>query len=198
MREFWDDRYGSEEFIYGTAPNEWFALHLQSLPPGRALFPAEGEGRNAVYAAEKGWTVDAFDFSESAALKAGKLAREHGVGINYDVCGWEEFAWPEAVYDLVVLSYVHMDPESRKAFHKKVYQSLKPGGTLILEAFSPEQLNYSSGGPKNPEWLFTPGDLESDFSGLNISHLNKETVILREGEGHSGEASVVRMLALKP
>lgn len=162
------------------------------------MFPAEGEGRNAVYAAEKGWSVDAFDFSESAALKAGILAREHGVGINYVVGGWEEFAWPGAACDLVVLSYVHMDSVSREAFHRKVYQSLKPGSTLILEAFSSEQLKYSSGGPKNPEWLFTPGDLESDFSGLNISYLKKETVFLREGEGHSGKASVVRMLALKP
>jgi hypothetical protein len=197
MKEFWDERFADEEFVYGTDPNEWFAFHLENLKPGKAFFPAEGEGRNAVYAARKGWQVHAFDFSESAARKAGKLADKNGVNLSYMVCGWEEFPWKPGTYDLVVLSYVHLPPEARKKLHQKVIESLKAGGTVLLEAFSPKQLHYRSGGPKNPDWLFSLSDVKNDFFGLNIIQLREELVELKEGPGHNGEASVVRMQALK-
>ncbi len=198
MKEFWDDRYAADEFIYGTDPNEWLAHHLENLTPGKALFPAEGEGRNAVYAAKKGWQSEAFDFSKSAAKKAGKLARENGVNLSYSVCGGEDYPWQAGVYDLILLSYVHMEPESRQIFHRKVLEALKPGGTVILEAFSPEQLHYQSGGPKNADWLFSLEDLQKDFAGMQVSEIKQEIIQLNEGTGHHGEGSVVRFLARKP
>lgn len=197
MRAFWDERYAADEFAYGIHPNRFFQSSVESLSPGRALFPAEGEGRNAVYAASLGWECHAFDFSSSAKEKAEAFAKKTGLLIDYRCCSFEEYQGDAAGYDLVVLVFAHMPPVLRPLLHQRVIEWLKPGGTLILEGFTPEQLGYTSGGPKDEAMLFTEAMLRDDFAGLEIRTIEKTITVLDEGPFHQGEASVIRMIAAK-
>ncbi|TDQ18509.1 methyltransferase family protein [Algoriphagus boseongensis] len=203
MKEFWNSRYQESEYAYGTEPNEFLKEKLEGLTPGMALFPAEGEGRNAVFAAQKGWDVTAFDFSESAKVKAQKLASERGVEINYQVASFEEFEAKESSFDLLVLIFAHFLPSKRKEYHRKLSQFLKPGGLVILEAFSKNHIQFNSvnekaGGPKDPEFLFSEENLKADFSGFEILQLEVVEKELKEGNYHVGKSSVIQMIAKKP
>jgi SAM-dependent methyltransferase len=197
MKTFWDQRYAEEHFVYGKEPNAFFRQELDRLTPGRLLLPADGEGRNAVYAASRGWQVDAFDYSQSAQQKATQLAAEKNVSIRYFLADIQSFEWPADAYDVIGLFFVHLQPDSRPFLHQKVMHSLKKGGTLILEGFAKEQLPLSSGGPKNPDMLFSKAMLEEDFSAYPSHHLTQESVTLEEGVYHNGQAEVIRMLVKK-
>jgi hypothetical protein len=151
-KQFWNTRYGENETVYGKNPNEYFKQFIDSHKPGAILLPAEGEGRNAVYAASKGWQVDAFDFSETAREKALHLAKENGVKINYWLGDLATFK-AEKKYDAVGLIYVHLPESIRKPFHEQAYQSLESGSFLVLEAFAKEQAQYESGGPRDKALL---------------------------------------------
>ncbi|MFD2516121.1 class I SAM-dependent methyltransferase [Pontibacter locisalis] len=197
MKDFWNDRYSQEQMIYGAEPNVFFREHLQHLQPGKLLLPAEGEGRNAVYAALKGWQVAAFDFSEAGYKKAMALAEQRGVIINYQVTDAMNFdCEPESV-DAVALIYAHFPPALRLQLHQKVIRWLKPGGTVILEAFHPNQLSYSSGGPKDKVMLYKAEMLQDDFNLLKIQQLDEVDIQLNEGAYHSGAGFVTRMVAQK-
>lgn len=196
-KEFWNKRYQADEFIYGTEPNVYFKKAIDSLKPGKILLPAEGEGRNAVYAARRGWVVDCFDLSKVAKQKALELAREYQVTISYDVADIHNYTWPNEIYDAVGLIYVHDSRDIRQLMHYRSVESLKPGGTLIFEAFHKDQLNYDSGGPRNEENLYDLEELEKDFKGLSIKELDRYEVTLSEGRYHRGEAAVVRLVAQK-
>ncbi|MCB9284883.1 MAG: class I SAM-dependent methyltransferase [Lewinellaceae bacterium] len=199
MKKFWDERYAEPEYVYGEEPNEFLKAFLDTYPepPGRLLLPGEGEGRNAVYAARKGWEVVGFDQSRSGREKAVQLAARHGVSIRYDVCDVLDFPFEEASFDLIGLFFFHLPLELRRHTHQQVYQALKPGGTLIAELFSPRQIGRSSGGPQVRELLYDTEDLKQDFKDLNIRYLAEENVHLREGKYHEGEAAVVRLIAQK-
>jgi 2-polyprenyl-3-methyl-5-hydroxy-6-metoxy-1,4-benzoquinol methylase len=197
MRNFWDERYSQAEYIYGKEPNLFLKEMLNTVEPGTLLLPGEGEGRNAVYAAGMGWQVDAFDSSMEAQKKAQKLAYDKNVKINYTLSDLKTFNYHANHYDAIGLIYIHMAPQLRKEMHHKIIESLKPGGILILEAFSKEQLEYSSGGPKDKEMLFDIEDIKDDFSKLSIEILKKEVVELNEGMGHSGLGSVIRFVGRK-
>jgi len=194
MKDKWNNRYSVPEYVYGTEPNEFFKEQLSKLPPGRLLLPGEGEGRNAVYAAKQGWHVDAFDFSDQADRKAQNLAQQKNVNIHYTVSSYENYNYPVHYYNAAGLIYTHMPPDIRSTIHEKIICSLKPGGKLILEAFHKEQINYSSGGPRDIDMLYDEEDLISDFDGLNMSVLEKKKITLREGALHSGDAVVVRFV----
>ena len=197
-REMWDQRYASEEYVYGTAPNLFFEQTLRDLTPGTLLLPAEGEGRNAVFAAGCGWKVSAFDQSVEARSKALKLAAEKGVEIDYTIGDLEHYSFPEELFDAIALIFVHMPGSKRRALHRKFAGMLKPGGTLILAGFAREQVAYSSGGPKDESMLFSLEELKQDFEGLEIrlaEHLETE---LSEGDHHKGTASVIHMLVVRP
>ncbi len=194
MKEKWNERYASPDFIYGTEPNAFFKQQLNKYTPGRLLLPGEGEGRNAVYAAKHGWTVDAFDLSKQAMKKAQYLARSRNVKINYTKATYEEYNYPHHTYDAVGLIYAHMPSIVRSIIHKQLIQSLKPSGVIILEAFHKDQLNYTSGGPKDIDMLFDEDELASDFEGIDILLLEKRKIHLQEGTFHSGDAVVVQML----
>lgn len=198
MKEMWNSRYSIEDYVYGENPNVFFSHQLALLESGKILFPAEGEGRNAVYAALHGWQTDAFDFSESAKEKATKLATKHGVTINYRISSLLDFIGDESGYDCIALTYVHVPNEIRSVFHKKISKLLAPGGTIILEGFSKQQLGKPSGGPKIESMMFSANELRSDFEDLSISLLIEEDTILNEGEFHRGNASVVRLVATMP
>lgn len=198
MREMWDARYSQSEYAYGEEPNTFFSQQLSKLENGRLLLPAEGEGRNAVFAAKKGWKVDAFDFSKSAKEKAVKLADKNRVIINYDVCSFEDFEADDGSYDCISLTFVHLKEKERKNLHNKLIKYLSAGGTLIFEGFSKNQKNNNTGGPKDASILFSIEELKSDFKDLTIKMLIEEDTILNEGKFHKGKASVIRLLATKP
>lgn len=202
MKEFWNQRYREKEFAYGIEPNEFLKEQLAQLPPGRILFPGEGEGRNAVYAAQLGWQVNAFDWSEEAKNKAIRLAERFGVSIDYQVGEFEHIDLPASAYDAVSLVFVHFPADKRRLFHRRLLQSLKPGGTLILEGFSKEHIRWNSqnervGGPKDPTMLFSIDELQDDFAGLGISLLEEKEVELNEGLFHVGIAAVIRVVGKK-
>ena len=197
MKEFWNDRFNSDDYIYGKEPNRYFASFINKANyTGHALFPAEGEGRNAVFAAEKGWKVTAFDQSEVARDKALKLAEERNAGINYQLSDALEFETEEK-FNLIVIIFLHLQPDPRKIFHKNIIKHLKKDGCLLMEVFSKKQINHDTGGPKNPEMLYTTEMLESDFNELKIIRNEALTVHLKEGDYHSGEAEVIRFAASK-
>ena len=196
MKEMWEERYAADEYAYGEEPNAFFKACLDRLPdPGRILLPAEGEGRNAVYAARRGWTVDAFDFSEAGRQKALRLAERHGVDINYEVADYETAHVAPGAYDAVALIFAHKHESIRSAVHEKLASALKPGGYLFLEAYSKEQLGYGTGGPPTAELLYTLEDVREDFSELDILELEVVEAEIHEGRYHTGLASVVRLVA---
>lgn len=198
---FWDRRYAESDYVYGTAPNVFFAEVLATLPPGRLLLPCEGEGRNAVYAAAKGWSVQAFDQSAAGRDKALRLAREQGLDpalIDYQLTDVRRFTPDPGDYDLIALIYTHFEPETRGAFFRQLQHWLRPGGQVLLEAFSPAQLELSSGGPKDPQLLFTRPMLQADFQELALLQLEQLRIVLDEGPFHQGEADVLRLRARRP
>jgi SAM-dependent methyltransferase len=198
MKQFWDERYATSQFVYGKEPNGYFSSELDKLAPGRILLPGEGEGRNAVHAALSGWEVDAFDQSRVAREKALAFAADMGVQVQYRACPLYEFPFQAHHYDVVGLTFFHVPGPDRMYLHKQVHETLVPGGIVILEAFHMEQLGRKTGGPQSPELLFDEEMLLSDFSGLKTVSLEKKIVFLNEGPFHQGEASVIRFTGVKP
>ncbi len=196
MKDFWNERFCGDEFVYGTAANEFLKNQLVGLPIGKILFPAEGEGRNAVFAASLGWQVFAYDFAEKGRKKANQLAKSQNINLNYDIFTHQEAVYPEAEFDAIALIYCHTT--DRQFLHHKVWQWLKPGGKIILEGFSKDQLNYNSGGPKDLSMLFSIEEIEQDFSNSQQKFTRQETIVLNEGKHHCGQASVVRAVITKP
>ncbi len=194
---FWNQRYAQPGYAYGEAPNAFLTEALNGLTPGKILFPGEGEGRNAVYAATEGWTVDAFDQSEAGRDKAMLLAAKNNVRLNYQISGAADFAPEESTYDAIVLIFFHLPMPLRSMFHQKIASWLKPGGIVILEGFNKSQLGKASGGPQQLNMLWDKETVEADFSEMKISYLEEKSVILEEGIYHMGEASVIRMLATR-
>lgn len=193
----WNQRYEGEEYAYGTEPNLFFRELIQSLPPGKLLLPAEGEGRNAVFAARLGWSVTAVDFAGQGARKAALLAERHHVKIDYFVADIADFEFPRNTYDVAGLIYAHLPPDIRPRVHEKIIESLKPGGYIILEAFHKDQFRNSTGGPKKEDLLYTTEILERDFSGIEFIRLEKIKLFLSQGSFHQGESDVVRLFGRK-
>ncbi|KAF5038229.1 hypothetical protein DSECCO2_556490 [anaerobic digester metagenome] len=197
MKEHWDERYSAESYMYGTHPNAWFAAKLEGLTPGRLLLPADGEGRNAVYAAQKKWDVTAFDQSVEGRKKALKLAAGRSVNIVYNIHDLTEFTGEKDHFDAIALIFVHMPDDIRQKVHHKLMESLKPGGHLILEAFTKAQLHKNTGGPRQEHLLYECEQIKQDFNALELIERSELTVHLDEGPLHSGEASVIRLFARK-
>jgi len=192
MQQFWNERYQENEHVYGEAPNAFFKSFIDPLQPGTLLLPAEGEGRNAIYAASRGWVVEAFDYSEVAREKALKQAAAKGVSIRYDLQDIALFKASKQ-YDMVALLYVHLPEPLRHNFHTAIYKSVKPGGFLLLEAFAKEQQGFDSGGPKDPALLYDAPSICSDFPFLHQLSCEQKEVILDEGPFHQGKAAVLRL-----
>lgn len=197
MRDTWNERYSTEEFVYGINPNEFFKETIDQMQAGKLLLLGEGEGRNAIYAAKQGWDVTAVDWSESARAKALKLARKENVLIDYIVESLENFEPEEESFDVVGLIFLHLEPEIREEVHKKAIKALKKNGILILEAFDKEQLGNNSGGPKDESLLYSLDNIVEDFIDLEFKHLSKEIINLDEGTLHNGEAVVIKFIGVK-
>ena len=202
MKEFWNKRYEEEAFVYGENPNAYFADKIHAVPASKILFPCEGEGRNAVYAAQLGFDAHAFDLSASAKKKADTLAQKHEVKLNYVVSEVEKIDYPTENFDALVLIFAHFLPEKRMEYHQKFARLLKKGGALIIEGFSKkhennQKENPQAGGPQNPEMLYDLEDLKSDFATFDFVEAYETDVELNEGLYHIGKASVVRIMAIK-
>jgi SAM-dependent methyltransferase len=195
--KFWDERYSTTEFIYGTEPNSFLKNELDKLNPGKILLLGEGEGRNAVYAAQNGWKVDAVDFSTKAKEKALQLALENDVQISYEVVDLSNYKLKQNYYDAIAIIYLHMKPELRNNIHSQVSDSLLSGGELILEVFEKDQLGTSSGGPQSLEMLYSIEELKKDFVHMKIELLEKKYINLDESDHHRGDAVVIRLIAAR-
>ena len=193
MKDFWNKRYTEDSFAYGTLPNAYMKQELDKLAPGSLLLPAEGEGRNAMYAVSKGWDVIAFDYSSAAQKKALQLSEKTGLSLDYQVMDVLNFRSSKK-FDVVGLCYAHFPVDIRANAHLHLLQFLKPGGVVIFEAFSKTQLGKASGGPKNEEMLFSIQEIKKEFKGLDFEFLEEIMVYLNEGEYHQGEASVIRFV----
>lgn len=198
----WNQRYGAEEYAYGEAPNAYFEAQLKKLKPGKILLPAEGEGRNAVFAAKSGWTVSAFDISTEGRKKAVRLAREHGVTIDYKVGGLDTLRHREEEFDAVALIYAHFSPELKSEYHAAFRKYLKKGGTVILELFGKNHLKYNRidpkvGGPKDIDVLCSADEIAAYYSGFDVAELEEKVIRLSEGPYHNGIGSVVRFTGRK-
>ena len=197
--EMWNTRFGQQEYVYGTAPNAYLKEKLKNSQPGSILFPAEGEGRNAVYAAQLGWKVTAFDISEAGQRKALQLAEKKGVELDYVVGELPNLHYQPEQFDAIALIYAHFPPNIRSKYHKLLNSYLKKGGTIIFEGFSKDhqafkKKNPKAGGPNNEDYLFSLQELQTDFANVEFLELKKMTIELNEGDGHVGTGSVIRFL----
>ena len=202
MDNFWDKRYSDESYVYGIQPNLFFKEHLSKLKAGKVLLPAEGEGRNAVYAAQCGWQVEAFDQSKEGQTKALKLANECDVTINYSISDYQSIEYPLSYFDTIGLIYAHILYEVKLTYYRRLLPYLKTGGYIIFEGFGKQQIGFqqkdkSAGGPRDIGMLFSEDELSDIFNGMKIILLEESTTFLSEGIGHNGESSVVRMIAQK-
>lgn len=198
----WNERYGQTQYAYGVNPNDFLKSQLTTLKPATILFPAEGEGRNAVYAATKGWTAFAFDQSEEGQKKALILANKNNVSINYIVNNFHELPYKAQQFDAIALIYAHFPANTKSAFHKALVNYLKPGGTIIFEAFSKKHIEYNSknpgvGGPKDLDTLFSIEEIKNDFAGFETLLLEEKVIELNEGLYHNGQGSVIRFVGKK-
>ncbi|MEO6358667.1 MAG: class I SAM-dependent methyltransferase [Ferruginibacter sp.] len=197
MSNMWNERYSQPEYVYGEAPNVFFAAQLKNLQPGTVIFPCEGEGRNAVYAASQGWNVKAFDSSEAGKIKALQLADKKQVVIDYVTEDATLISYPENSADAVVFIYAHFPASIRKKIHQKAIQWLKPGGIIIMEAFNPNQLQNNSGGPKDLSMLYTKEILKEDFRQLQTELSQTVQTTLSEGKYHEGMADIIQFIGVK-
>ncbi len=197
MNNFWNERYSEKEYAYGEEPNLFFATQLSQLEKGTLMLPCEGEGRNAVYAAGLGWKAYAFDASEAGKTKALQLADKKEVHIDYTVEDANKVIYPENSMDVIAFIYAHFPPASRKLIHQRAVNWLKPGGKIIIEAFNPQQLQNTSGGPKDLSMLYTEEMIKEDFEGLKIEILQAVQTELREGKYHAGLADIIQYVGIK-
>ena len=195
--ETWNRRYAGDDFLFGTAPNAWLRDHAGAIAPGgRVLCVADGEGRNSVWLAQQGLVVDAFDVADRAVQKAQALARQAGVQVNHTVADCDGFAWPEDAYDAVAAIFVQFaDPALRTRLFQRMVASLKPGGLLILQGYTPRQLDYRTGGPPILSHLYTADLLRTAFAGLTFITLSEYEADVQEGTGHSGRSALIGLVA---
>ncbi len=198
MNNFWNERYAEKEYAYGIHPNQFLVDSIFNLPKyGKILFPAEGEGRNAVFAAKNGFEVAAFDLSSEGKKKADELASDNDVKIDYRVGMLEDLNFEPNSFDGVVLIYAHFPKAIRKAMHQQILRLIKPNGVIIFEAFSKEQLDYPSGGPKEVAMLFSEEEVKEEFENVDFDFIKTEIIELNEGAYHQGKGSVVRFIGKK-
>lgn len=197
IKDFWNDRYAQEDFVYGTEPNLFFKDVLDTLPPGKILLPADGEGRNAVYAALQGWDAYAFDISEEGKRKAEQLAAANNATIHYQTNDFESYTAPTESFDCIALIFTHLPVEVKSVVFPRLVTYLKPGGHIILIGFTQAQLGKPSGGPKESSHLFTPNELLEYFKDMQSIFAETRDIELAEGAYHVGPASVVQLIATK-
>jgi SAM-dependent methyltransferase len=193
----WNQRYDTPTYVYGTEPNSFLAAVAHHIPQGRVLSLGEGEGRNAVYLASLGHDVTGVDSSEVGLAKAQKLAASRGLRITTLVKDLTELMIEPLAWGGIVSIFCHLPAAARKRLHAAVVAGLKPGGVFILEAYTPRQLAYGTGGPKSPDLLVPLEELRDELEGLRLVHAVEKERSVVEGELHTGLAHVVQISAMK-
>lgn len=196
----WNDRFATEDFVFGKAPSQFLRAQAGYLTPGlTALSVADGEGRNSVFMAERGLTVTAMEASPNAIAKARALAAERGVGLTHvegDIFKWD---WDAQRYDIVAGIFIQfMGPEARAGVFDGMKRAVTPGGLILLHGYTPEQLGHGTGGPRAVENLYTEEQLAADFSGWEILRLAAYEAELDEGRGHAGPSALIDLVARRP
>jgi 2-polyprenyl-3-methyl-5-hydroxy-6-metoxy-1,4-benzoquinol methylase len=196
----WNHRFETEDYIFGKEPNEYLRAQAPHLAPGgRVLCVADGEGRNSVWLAQQNMHVDAFDISQVGVDKARKLAAQARVAVNYSVADCDSWAWPVAAYDTVAAIFVQFaDPPMRERLFANMVRCLKSGGMLVLQGYTPKQLEYGTGGPPQLSHLYTAQLLRSAFASLEIIELREYEADMAEGTRHHGRSALIGLLARKP
>lgn len=194
-RDFWNEKFANTEYAYGTEPNEFLAASVAKLKPGAALSLAEGEGRNAVWLAQQGFTVSSIEQSEKGVAKTLRLALQRGVIVMAERGELEIFHIQPNSWDLIVSVYAHTPQELRRKLHRQVVAGLKPGGVFILEAYTPAQIPNNTGGPKDASLMPTAELLRSELNGLLFDHIAEVERDVVEGSLHTGTAQVVQVVA---
>lgn len=198
----WNSRYQEADYAYGKGPNLFFKEWLYKFEPGSILMPADGEGRNGVFAAQLGWEVTSLDLSIAGKSKALQLAKENQVMMKYIVGDLEQLEFEKESFDAIGLVYAHFAADRKSLLHQKLAGYLKPGGIIILEGFSKKHLHLNSldpkvGGPKDIDMLFSKTEISADFKNYDKLILEDEEAFLNEGEYHIGKSAVVRFVGRK-
>lgn len=195
----WNQRYSTEHYVFGESPNAYLQSQAAHLVAGNALAVADGEGRNGVWLAQQGLQVDAFDFSDIAITKAQALARQKNVQVHFVCTDWQAFDWPEAHYDNIVgIFFQFATPEERSHIFARMDASLKPGGTLIIQGYTPRQMDFNTGGPGKLAHLYDEALMLQSFGHLNIVDLRTYEADITEGTGHKGMSGLLGLTAHKP
>lgn len=193
----WDERYSEQGYAYGTEPNSYLVSVSELIPQGRVLCLCEGEGRNAVYLAQLGCEVTAVDASAVGMRKAQQLAKERGVSITTMVSDLAHFTIEPNQWDAIVSIFCHVPPALRAQVHAQCAAGLKQNGVLVLEAYTPKQLEYKTGGPAVTDMTMTLAGLKKELSGLTFEHAVEMDRDVIEGKYHTGKAAVVQVVARK-
>ncbi|HEY0946441.1 MAG TPA: class I SAM-dependent methyltransferase [Opitutaceae bacterium] len=197
--EFWNQRFGGDTYFYGTEPNAFVAACAAQIPPGPVLCLGEGEGRNAVFLAARGHAVTAVDQSSAGLAKARRLAGARGVALTTVAADLANFPIEPGAWAGIVATFVHLPPALRGEVHRRAALGLKPGGVIVLEAYTPAQVRFRTGGPVNqPELLMTLAALRVEFAGLEFSLAQEVERDVYEEPGHRGRSAVVQVLARRP
>ncbi|MHB1175749.1 MAG: SAM-dependent methyltransferase [Sulfuriferula sp.] len=200
MPTLWDERYAGEAYIFGTAPNAFLKSQAARLQSGQsALAVADGEGRNGVWLAQQGLQVWSVDSSSVAQAKAKKLAAERGVTLQFEVADLLAWDWGDARFDIIAAIFIQFtDPAGRALQFEGIRRALKPGGMLLLQGYTPRQLEYKTGGPPSVENLYTESMLREWFGGWDIQHLREHDEVINEGSHHAGMSALIDLVAYKP
>jgi SAM-dependent methyltransferase len=196
----WDQRFSGDDYLFGREPNDYLRSKAPLLPAGGAvLCVADGEGRNSVWLAKQGLKVQAFDISEVGVAKARLLASEAGVSVDYTVADCEQYDCAAQSHDGVVAVFIQFaDPEMRARLFANIVRALKPGGVLILQGYTPKQLDYKTGGPGQLSHLYTADLMRVAFKDLRIVELTEYEAELNEGARHAGRSALLGLVATKP
>ena len=192
-RDAWNERYAAADLVWGLEPNRFVEEALRDVKPrGRALDLACGEGRNAIWLAERGWRATGVDFSSVAIERARKLATQRGVDVEFieaDVTSWGP---DPGAYALVLVLYMHIVPAMRRQVWIRAVAALRPGGGLFLVGHARRNLAEGVGGPQDPELLWEPEEITAELEALGVEVLDAEYV-LRPFEGSEVDAIDLRI-----
>ncbi len=196
----WDERYSGEDYHFGTEPNAFLVSQRGWLTPGMScLAVADGEGRNGVWLTQQGLDVLSVDYSTVALDKARRLAQQRNVRVTFEQADLMQWTWDEGRFDVVVAIFIQFAPPGlREELFGHIKNCLKPGGLLLLQGYTPRQLQYGTGGPSQAENLYTEAMLRDEFADMDILHLHEHDDIIREGAGHNGMSALIDLVARKP
>ena len=194
----WDQRYSSKNYAYGSRPNDFLVSMIDKLPTGKILCLAEGEGRNAVWLAEQGNEVTAVDASEVGLQKAQELAKTRGVKINTVHANLTGYDIGSQQWDAIISIFCHLPAKLQQSVHRRCVEGLRVEGMMLLEAYTPLQLKYKTGGPPTADMMMDVKSLSAELISLEFLHLQEQVREIHEGKFHNGTGAVVQVLARKP